>query len=165
MCAPHHLSCLGRVRIRPWGTSPCSWLSWTCQQSLCAFQLPPECGIAVLQFIPPSSLAPLLGALDVPAVTLGRGWLRWGKQKRDLAPAIPHAILGMRNLGRLYLTSPGGDRGEADWAAEGSNCMWLRKDLTEAVGRISPPVSLWAFETVSLLQCHVLPLKPCLVLY
>lgn len=35
---------------------------------------------------------------------------------------IPHAILGMRNLGRLNLTSPGEDRGKADWAAEGATC-------------------------------------------
>lgn len=45
-----------------------------------------------------------------------------GNQKHGLAPAIPHAMRGMRNWGRWKLTRPGEDRGEADWAAEGATC-------------------------------------------
>jgi len=61
----------------------------------------------------------------VPALTLGRGWLRWGKQKHGLALAIPSASLGMGNSCRLKPTSPGEGRGETEWmgqswAAEGA---------------------------------------------
>lgn len=74
-----------------------------------------------------SILYPSPGALHAPALRLVRGWQRWGKQKHDLAQAIPPAILGTRNSCRLKLPSPGEDRGEAEWvcqswAAEGATC-------------------------------------------
>lgn len=116
---PTSLNCLGRVRIQPWGTSPCGCLGHGNKAYMPSnFLLSPQgslCYSSYLLHLPP-------GALDASALTFDRGWLRWGKQKRSLAPAIAHAILGMRNLGRLNLASPGEDRGDTDWAAEGAIC-------------------------------------------
>lgn len=111
--------------------------------SLNAFQLPPECGIPVLQLTPPPSLTPLLGALDAPALTFGRG----GEAEAWFGSSHSPCHAGYEELGQMKAYQPWGAQ---RWSRLGSRRCHMWSELRLWEGSVPcVPVDIWNCESAA----------------
>lgn len=128
---PTSLSCLGRVRIWPWGTSPCGCLGHSTKAYVASnflLSVRSLCYSSYLLHPLPLSQEPWMLQLWHLAEA---GWV--GEAEAWFGSSRTPCHSGHEEFRQI--------RGEADWAAEGAHVV-----RTESVGRISP-------------QCHCGHLK------